>query len=404
MELNVLDFEASGASTAEEIALGAARDGDVVYFPGGIKEYQAPSAGFLITKSIELFGDGPSDPGENLAGTTLVPAGATDTNDVIVVEPTAQANLGRVRLRDFKIARREAGPPMDGHTGLHCRTAHGKNVTAFRIDRVNVHTMNSNGIVVEGVDPQPAGGSVERLLMITSHAGVCGDVGATLRSIGRAAIVQSGTGLDQVDGWLIDRCAAAMYQPAVDANEGDRRGHLTLRSCQCAIVDAAHFENFGDNHAEGCLIEGGDGGGPTWFGAGRFLGQDPVISGVAGLRVASSAEGPVFVGPNHLTRLDELINLQISDGCTVLPQMYLEDHTSGPGNVVLQPGPRVSASSVNFIETSGQSTPAYSGLTVPSKSDGDPTWAVQNGMLYYDSAGNRLRVRIANAWATVLVD
>ena len=63
--LNILDYPDPQA------AIDAAMDGDRVYFPG-TRVYEAPSGGWIISKSLELFGDGPGAP-DAISGSVLRP-------------------------------------------------------------------------------------------------------------------------------------------------------------------------------------------------------------------------------------------------------------------------------------------------------------------------------------------
>ena len=90
-------------------------------------------------------------------------------------------------------------------------------------------------------------------------------------------------------------------------------------------------------------------------------------------------------------------------GNTVMPQ-FTNPNVELPnppvlGQIVLASGSLVSVATLNRLGVD----PSYSGLIIPAiaTSGADPTWAVQNGMIYYDSTNNRFRVRIANAWKTI---
>lgn len=407
MELNVLDFPTPQA------ALDAARDGDTVYFPGNIAPYQAPQGGFKISKNIEIWGDGPAGPGVPL-GTAFEPGGTNGTDfHVLVVQPPP-SGLERVRFRNFQVRRRDAVNP-DGNIGILCRTAQGRPIETIHMERIAVVDLRDAGIVVEGVDLPGTGGNsvaIANLLMLECATSGSAGISTTLRNVVRAAVIRSHADGGAGDGWLIDRCAVALYQGATESSPMLRNAHMTLRGCRVAIVDAVAIENFDSSAAgtEGCLVEGAviEGtavkGGPLWLGGCGFGGSfEGYTVERRGVRVLDTFDGSAFIAPNGFTRVRELVALSVADGSTVLPQFNDLGGIATPGLegiIVIPAGAMVAAATINRNE--GASA-VYSGLIIPSKDDGDPTWAVQNGMIYYDSSasGPRFRVRIANAWKTL---
>src|SRR5688572_6446928 len=101
MLVNAMDYDTI------ELALQAAQNGDRLYFPS--KVWVVPVGGLVITRNIELFGDGASNPGDDF-GTTFVPA--DNNSDVIVFAPEPGVELQSVYLHDFKVRDRFVDPNL----------------------------------------------------------------------------------------------------------------------------------------------------------------------------------------------------------------------------------------------------------------------------------------------------
>ena len=81
MKYNVQDWIRSGDQASLDHLFEIVHDGDRIYFPyiaelGAGTPYTAPVGGWVITKSLEIYGDGPGNPANNL-GTLLRPSSDT---------------------------------------------------------------------------------------------------------------------------------------------------------------------------------------------------------------------------------------------------------------------------------------------------------------------------------------
>ena len=148
-------------------AIAAASDGDRIYLPG-VKRWRAPAGGWQITKSLQIFGDGPGDPGTRI-GTVLEPAALG--SDAFVLTPPAGANaLGPVYLHDLMIANREAVTP-DGKNAINIPLAPSQTLHSLRLERVAVINMSLEGLYLS---------SVARLTMKKVTVGACHSCGLQL--------------------------------------------------------------------------------------------------------------------------------------------------------------------------------------------------------------------------------
>jgi hypothetical protein len=90
------------------------------------------------------------------------------------------------------------------------------------------------------------------------------------------------------------------------------------------------------------------------------------------------------------------VNLSTSASGLLLPHFFEQGGSTFDGDMIVESASVVAAPTVNKVPIAAR----YAGLTVPSLPS-DPTWAVQNGMIYFDSTNGRLRARIAGTWRTV---
>ena len=81
MLINALDY-----ATIQD-AVAAAQDGDRLYFPG-VKTWLVPAGGLVIQRNIEVFGDGPSNPGDATETNLMA---QSDNDDVIRPKPGCAA-------------------------------------------------------------------------------------------------------------------------------------------------------------------------------------------------------------------------------------------------------------------------------------------------------------------------
>src|SRR5580765_4428011 len=150
MLLNVLDFQ------SVQEALDVASVGDRVYFPGG-RPYVAPPEGWVIRKSIEVYGDGPGNP-SSYHGTVLTPSAPVTgyPRHVFVLEAgmsgaPPQQFVAPVHIHDLQITRRMGQTGADGGDGIHFVPGQDYRLLAeCSIERVAISFMGGAGIRLEG--------------------------------------------------------------------------------------------------------------------------------------------------------------------------------------------------------------------------------------------------------------
>ena len=146
--LSVRDFATPQAT------LDAAHDGDRVYFPAGT--YLIPDSGLVVTKQLELFGDGI---GRGESGTQLRPRSRDGNGNVIVIRSHGAEPPGYVTIRDLRIQNSGTpGTPSPGRGyGILLRQGPGSRGTVQRLilERLVVSAMAADGIRIEGADQGP---------------------------------------------------------------------------------------------------------------------------------------------------------------------------------------------------------------------------------------------------------
>ena len=404
MLINVLDYLDSSGVPNVQAALDDANDGDRVHLPGiqvTGAPYKSPATGpWMIRRSIEVFGDGAGHVGKS-GGTTIVPGGSFD---VFCIEPPdpGPSRIEYVHLHDFKITVALA----TGDNGIHVKTAQVRSVGEVRIERVRVLNLGGNGFVFEGSDEY--GGAIERVYLVACGAFGCGGKGLLLKRVDQATAVRYGSNACANGGTLVEGTGAAFYRSSWE-NNPPPNPQLMFNSARCAIVDAGHFEDAGGSAEVACLMDAS--GGAAWVGASSFsYPSGPPFGETVGLKTTGTvSDGPICIAPNHHARVKTLIEVvQGTFGAVVMPQFTNQQAMGGivvPGGIVL---PATSAGNPGLLASPTISRlPAgareFAGLILPAMGS-EPTWAVQDGMLYYDSTSNqRLRARIAGAWKTVKV-
>jgi hypothetical protein len=221
--LNVADFGDIASTVA------AASDGDRIYIPG-YRRWAAPAGGIQVTKSLEIFGDGPGDPGIRL-GSVVEPAALGE--DVFVIHPAEGSDpVGPVYLHDLMIAGREGGPARDGRYGIRISGAE-----AVRLDRVTIINMSGTGVEVNGAT---------QVVMTNVFPSHCEDAGTRLASVDLALLTSCfwgddlGSGLDAYgSGCVILSSNFESNRPAPKVSYGS----LRLESCPIAVVSGCRFED-----------------------------------------------------------------------------------------------------------------------------------------------------------------
>ena len=240
MLLNVLDFP------TPKDALAAAIAGDSIYFPS-VAPYVAPPEGWQITKSLEIFGDGPA----NLLtgqGTMLKPNPATGApRDVFQIVPDDNADLANIEIRDLSIA----GSGAAG-IGIHHLGSTIKKLSALRISRVVVSSMGSDGISLIGFShPTDATGHIQGVLIRETEVSSCGGTGLRAEIAFQVHIERSRFKSNAGGAVLALNTELSMYACDIDSNGkvptvGGVPGEAMVeaRDAHIARFDACRFTGF----------------------------------------------------------------------------------------------------------------------------------------------------------------
>ncbi len=387
MLINAMDYASLNA------AIAAAEPGDRIYVPG-VRPW--PS-GNVLTKSVEIFGDGPGTPGA-LDGTTFI----ADNADVFTISSHLGA-IGSIHLRDFKI--KQSGT-LSGGTGIKCVTP-GHSVDSLRLERISALGVKSDAFVID------AAGQFVRNLEMTSCLAVSNErLGLLLRNVRLARLVNSFFNSNGHGGVYAENSGVAIYVGGMEQNSKGAlasQGQIEVRNCPLARLDACHFELFAQavntNRDIACDIA--DGGGAIVLG-GCYFALDNSTHGTA-IRIQAGTKGPVTVLCNRHTRVTTLVEVAANTAVgALLPQF--DDGADGTsagvkGDYLLPspPGGMVGCTSVRRVGVPGPDQLVLRGLLVPSGTT-PPTTNVQDGMLFFetDQSPPALLVRVAGAWRRVL--
>lgn len=385
-------------------AILAAEPGDRIYVPG-VKRWEAPlSLGWVIAKSLEIFGDGVGTPGQP-DGTTFVPSGSGSGDNVFTIT-TEVGEVGSVYLHDFKITKAAGG--SDGANGIRCVTPN-FDLGSLRLERITVLSRKNHGFLIDGT-----GSGRLRSVEMTSCGAVLNDgLGLFLKNVEHVRIVNSFFNSNKMGGLYSEASSIAMYVSGLEQNGYDAaagQGQLQFKSCSIARLDACHFEKFDKvnmvavPHPIACDIV--DGGGAIIIGGCYFTLESTSTFGTS-VRMQGAVAGPVDLLPNRHTRVTTLAEVAANSTTGVtLPQF--DDGANGTptglsGDLQLPSQPLVGMAGCPSLRRVGVAAANFRelrGLLVPSGAT-PPTTNVQDGMLFYDTSQTALLVRVSSAWKRV---
>lgn len=180
MLLNVLDFP------SVEAALAAAQDGDRVYFPGTGSPYLVPlgtaSSGWVVNRSLELFGDGRGVPSSTLRTILVAQSGSDNhvlTLDAADVQPDAGGlrSLANVYIHDLRILGTLTPAARDGGSAIRFNSAEANKLDQFRLERVAISQMGGVAVDLQGAAPQIGGCAASRVAISEIEISDCGPAG-----------------------------------------------------------------------------------------------------------------------------------------------------------------------------------------------------------------------------------
>ncbi len=396
MLLNVLDYE-----TPLE-ALNDALDGDRVYFPA-VKTWIAPENGWLISKSLEIFGDGPGDAQGN-GGTRLVPG--SPSGDVFILNPAGgPPSLANLHFHDLRISGRMPNGGKSGRDGIRFDpVGQNRKLSTLRLERVVIDYMAGRGINLNGTDGDK--NAVVACLLSESGIDHCGEVGLYLRFVFQAYLERCLLLNNAQEGCFATASEVALTVCRLAGNSPSsgsppRPGRqLTLGqpgegAMLLARVDACHFLDFAEGPA--CRIE--NAGGAAQVG-GCLFDLAAYSATAIGLEVAELPNAAMLILPNRFKGVGR--PLVIADSvvaCVVLPQY---SDTGGTGGSILVLPSATNDAPVAIPSLNGPSGNGLSGLLVPAMT-AVSSLNLQNGMLRLDNSTTpgKFQVRVDSEWKDI---
>lgn len=391
MRLSVLDF--LYASDPVQAALNAASPGWCVYFPADLP-YQAPAAGWKITKSLELYGDGPGDP-ETSTGSVIVAGG--DASPVFDVVPPVQA----VYLHDLQIRRNGAG--TGSGSAIRCRSTQANKLARdVRMRRIHVQGFAGHGIHLEGFNTTNS--RIEGVSLMEVTVKGCKGAGLYMTNVFDAFLMADAFHANQMNGVTATGGAVALYGCDFEGNcllsswsaqANPYEGNVKLNGCVIAVVDSCRIADFHlGNVKKGCVLIG-IGGATLRLGNYSAGGAG---SGATGITVTGSGSGPVAVIGNRFKGVPILVDIDSSiRDCVLLPQ-YDED---GIGAVNVPASPNQGMFGTPQVNVGPVGTTVGQPLIIPSGTVQDYA-ALKPGTLFYNVATDELRVCMPGAIKAVV--
>jgi hypothetical protein len=385
-------------STSFTSALGNAQDGDRIHLSAGT--YRAPSGGWVVRRSIELFGDGA---GDVAAGSTRLKPNS-DSQPVLVLKPPdsgGSGNLENVYIHDLQI--RPDSPP-----GSYSSTGHGifweqqgstgRNLGTLRLSRVYIRDMRGDGINLIGSDTYQ------------TYA-----VGVTLADVdvehcwGNGLNVYRGTVValfggyyhnNHLTGCNLSSCNdAKVIGAALEENAGEGMPQLELANAQGFLVEGCHFEEF-DDGGPGAIKIGGNGGQIV----GCFFGNE-TGTGSTGIAITNANARGVVVGPNVWSNVDVLVTITDSDdfrSCTVFPQAIYNSNNVASKIVVPEAADRghfvFSATDNTSSLTAGLALPRLSATKRDAMTAASSGGTRREGLVIYNDTDDRLNHWDGKRW------
>ena len=396
MLLNVLDFTDDSGQASLALALETARDGDRIYLPSS-QVYVAPPTGWLITRGVEIFGDGPDF---NAGGTFLKGSGGGDGR-LLVIRPSPGSTMGPVYIHDLRLEHAQHG--------IECDIAEGTTLKSLRLARLVVwHMGEAPGYPGCGLLLDAGDGTIERIATFACLTQLNKQYVIKLRNVGQAELMAGGGGTNGVGYvWGGGSCVRVCVSYAQgDAFDTGADGQIHLDSCGIAHVEAFHFEDirakapvFPWEPAFGCRFD--QCRGAAFFGS-NYVSFDSTDSGpsIIGFYVPA-ADGPVTLFPNDFGNINGEYLLRLggeAPGYSILPQY---SGTVGlRGEVAMPSTPNYGLLGIPSVRDPAAEFNARSGFALPALLDA-PMNPVE-GMIYCGLDGV-LRVWTENGWRSVSV-
>jgi hypothetical protein len=327
--LNVRDFKSPAA------AFAAAHDGDRIYFPSP-GPYAAPAGGFVISKSLEIFGDGP---GRGVDGaSSIVP---DRDGNAFVLDSTV--SVPNVHLHDLLVIR--TGNAAGTRAALRTtRPDDGSSkVVGLRLERVSFVNVGGDAIRLDG-------GAQSAVLLVTisdCEINSAGGSGIVLVHTTTTSIMNGYVHGCRDFGLYAEAAGVHLFGVAFEANQlggtsNDHQPQVRLKLCHGFAAIGCHFEAFADDAraARTALsIENCWGGEVTSC---VFVKNGGGVPGSRGVLILGGSRD-IDVGANSWTYVDTLVAVRgaaSNPGCTVRAQTPLKTDARAAGIVQSAPQQR----------------------------------------------------------------
>ncbi len=426
MLLNVLDFPSVAA------ALAAAQDGDRVYFPGTGSPYPVPpgtpASGWIVNRSLELFGDGPGSSSSTL-GTILVAQPGSGNHVLTLDASAAQPDAGGLRslanvyIHDLRILGSTTPTAKDGGSAIRFNSAEANKLDQFRLERVAISQMAGIGIDLEGAASPLYDSAINHVAISNVEVVDCGLAGCKLGSVYLVEVASTSFVRNGKQGVFATAPSGGSISFRGCRFEANRQltnasdplsADLTISKYGGLHIDACSFLNFLTTAGPGmsgtigvaCMLDGIVGG--AIVSGCRF--EQRITTGGVGVQLqdASGPIGGVQILPNRFLGVGKAIDAQGdplvpigANGVVVFPQFC--DPASTP--IALPTG--TSRGTFGGASINGPTSHPLGGLLIPAYDD-DPTLgvlgsSVQRGMLVLVNRGNspKLKVLTDAGWKVV---
>ena len=320
--LNVRDYPSPAA------AIAAARDGDRVWFPSP-GPYAAPPGGFLISKSLELFGDGM---GNGLTGaSSVVP---DRDGNAFVLDSTV--TLHNIHVHDLLVIRTGDAPGSRAALRLALPESGEHKLSGLRIERVAFVNLAGDAIALEG-------GAQSAILLVSitdCEANSCRGNGITLRHTTTTTVMNGyyhdsdGFGL-YAEAAGVRLIGAAFEHNQLAGTNSDYHAQVRLKLCHGFTVLGCHFEEFASESRPArtaLTLESCRGG---QVASSLFVKNGAGVRGSRGVLILGGSRD-VDIGANSWSFVDTLVAIRganANPGCIVRRQSPLKADARAPGIV-----------------------------------------------------------------------
>lgn len=386
MILNASDYNSLTSALADAL------DGDVVYCPAIASAYVAPTGGFLISKSIELRGDGPGSSARG-GGTVLTPPGA---NGPVI---SIGSGVRGASIRDLRI---QGSGGSGTSPAISCIQA----PNAAAIEDLSLRRVHIIGMPGDGISLSANGEAQGRIArtrirdcVITNVGGagirITNALGSTIEGVYFSgcvenAIAVSGGSVGIYQCYCRSSATKSGWTRATNPNDGT----IKCVDCRCSRIDGCVLENIDAGGVKrGIVIVGVRG--PSQIGACSISGGGAYNP--QGIVVIGAGTGPVSVLPNRFDFTGTLAELVVVDENTQGGVVFAQ-HSEHDGSISL------GSLDARFIVLGTSQVrggaPKPSGAIVPSSPSG-ATHGAQPGMIAYNTSLDMLQYYTGSAWKNV---